>query len=253
MGTLTGSAVAQTVPDDAPPSAKIETVPPAPAESVEQSRLPRHEESSVPTPASAKIEPSVEFDQTAKDELAKVDAPIAPPQEQSGALIDAFIVRLDNATRAIHANGQDNPALIREGCRELLNEVLDLDAMAQAANAELWPAMTPDQRETFRLAFGHRMVVKCVRQFGNYKGEKLQLVGVRKTDSGDLLATVRVGSEEEGKLVTWRLQNSAAHRWRAVDVITEGRSAVLDARTEFAAVLQSVNGDIEALIAVMQR
>ena len=90
-------------------------------------------------------------------------------------------------------------------------------------------------------------------QFGTYAGEKLQLAGVRPTDDGQLLATVRVGSQDDAKLVTWRLHNSGPQIWRAVDIISDGRSAVLDAHNEFAAVLQSFGGDIEALIAFMQK
>jgi len=68
-----------------------------------------------------------------------------------------------------------------------------------------------------------------------------------------MLATARFGAAEDARLVTWRLQKSSAANLRAVDVITEGRSVVSDARNEFAAVLESVNGDIEALIAFMQK
>ena len=175
------------------------------------------------------------------------------PAAQNTSSIEAFVARLDSATRAIHDSSRKDLALIREGCRDLLSEMLDLNAMAQASNAEIWEQMTLPQRDTLRLAFEHRMVGNCVRQFGGYGGEFLQLVGVRETDSGDLLATIRVGSQDDGKLVTWRLRSSRLGNWRAVDVITEGRSAVLDARIEFAAVLQSVNGDIDALITFMQK
>jgi ABC-type transporter MlaC component len=125
--------------------------------------------------------------------------------------------------------------------------------MAQDVNTELWEKMTPTQRETFRAAFEHRMISSCVKQFRGYEGQNLQVLGVRTTQSGNLLATVRVGSQDDGKQVTWRLRNYGSERWRAVDVITEGRSMVGDARVEFAAVLQSMNGDIEALIAFLQK
>ena len=167
--------------------------------------------------------------------------------------VEEFIAKLDSATRAIHENSKKDPALIHEGCHDLLNQILDLDAMAQATNAEIWDKMTLPQRESYRAAFEQRMISNCVRQFNEYEGELLQLAGVRSTEGGDKLATVRVGSQDDGKLVTWRLHSYGPNDWRAVDVITEGRSAVLDARVEFAAVLQSVNGDIEALIAFMRK
>jgi len=229
----------------------------AQSEASEQSQASAPTAPSGQTEPSAKTEPTTQSDQSAKtkiEQVAKTEQAAPPmPAAPNGSLIEAFIAKLDGATRAIHENSKKDPALIREGCRELLNEILDLNAMAQASNAEIWDQMTLPQRGTLRLAFEHRMVGNCVRQFGGYEGEYLQLAGVRTTDGGDLLATIRVGSQDGGKLVTWRLHGSHAGNWRAVDVITEGRSVVLDARTEFAAVLQSVNGDIEALIAFMQK
>jgi ABC-type transporter MlaC component len=197
---------------------------------------------SPPEPA-ARVEPAPQPDTNGQDASAS----------QGTQSIDAFLTRLDSATRAIHESAKKDPALIREGCRALLNETLDLDAMTEAANAEIWSRMTTGQRTMFRLAFEQRMIGNCVRQFGTYEGETMQLAGIRTTRDGQLLATVRVGPEDNGRLVTWRLPNSGPQNWRAIDVITEGRSAVLDARTEFAAVLETLNGDIEALIAFVQK
>jgi ABC-type transporter MlaC component len=203
------------------------------------------------------VKPSAIIELSVKGEA---DAKSIPETEAKAGLsaqtlpsIDEFIAKLDSTSRAIHASSKNDATLIRDGCRRLLNEILDLDAMAQAANVEIWEKMTASQRDLFRLAFEHRMVGNCVRQFGTYGGESLELAGVRTADGGQLLATVRVGSQGDAKLVTWRLHNLGPHSWRAVDVIAEGRSAVSDARVEYEAVLQSVNGDIEALITFMQR
>jgi ABC-type transporter MlaC component len=57
--------------------------------------------------------------------------------------------------------------------------------------------------------------------------------------------------------VTWRLRGRTAvppnAPLRAHDVIADGSSAVATARSEFSAVLESNNGNIDALIASMQR
>jgi len=205
----------------------------------------------------AQIEPATQAELSAKSEPTAKSTPetelTAAPSAQLSPSVDDFVAKLDSATRAIHESSKKDASLVREGCSTLLNEILDLDAMAKSANAEIWEKMTASQRDLFRVAFEHRMIANCVRQFGTYEGESLKLAGVRTTDDGHLLATVRVGSEIDAKLVTWRLHNMGPRNWRAVDVISDGRSAVSDARIEYASVLQSVNGDIEALIAIMQK
>ena len=198
------------------------------------------------TVSPALIEPSAQSGQT--EPAAKIESfPLPPPS------VDSFVAKLDSATRAIHESSKKDVSLVRRGCHELLSEILDLDEMVKASNAEIWDAMTESQRATIRAAFEQRMIGNCVRQFGSYEGEIIHLAGVRRADGGQLLATVRVGPQDNNKLVTWKLSGSGPDNWRAVDVITEGRSIVSDARNEFAAVLQSVNGDIEALIAFMRK
>jgi ABC-type transporter MlaC component len=178
-----------------------------------------------------------------------------PPQTEfaNAEQVGAFVEKLESGTRTIFVNAKNGLTPVHDGCREFLNEILDLDAMAHAVNAEIWEKMTSAQRGTFRVAFERRMIGNCVRQFDEYEGAVLQLAGVRTTESGHLLATVRVGAPDDGKLIVWRLTGLPSDRLRAVDVITDGRSAVADASFEFAAVYQSVNGDIEALIAFLQR
>jgi ABC-type transporter MlaC component len=205
-----------------------------------------------PLPTYAQTEPSAQqIESAAKADLSSK----TEPASKANPSVEAFITKLGSGTRAIHQISKQNPTLIRAGCRDLLNEILDLDAMAQASYVDIWDKMTPLQRDTIRAAFEQRMITICMRQFGGNGNEveHIQLAGVRTTESGHLLATVRIGPNDDGKLVTWRLHSSGRDSMRAVDVITEGRSTVLDAHNEFAAVLQSVNGDIEALIAFMQK
>ncbi len=199
--------------------------------------------------AQSSAQSSAQIESAAKAELSSN----TEPASKADPSVEAFIAKLGSGTRAIYQISKQDPALIRAGCRDLLNIILDLDAMAQASNVDIWDKITPLQQGTIRAAFEHRMITSCMRQFGGYEGEHMQLAGVRTAENGHLLATVRIGPHEDGKLVTWRLHNSGRDNMRAVDVITEGRSAVVDAHNEFAAVLQSVNGDIEALIAFMQK
>jgi ABC-type transporter MlaC component len=178
---------------------------------------------------------------------------ILPAFAQTKPSVEAFVAKLDNAIRNIHQNSKKDSKLVDVGCRELLNEILDLNTMAQAAYVEVWERMTPPQRDIVRAAFEQRLISNCIRQFEGYEGDSLQLAGVRTTADGDQLATIRVGSQDDGKLVTWRLHSFGPANLRAIDVISDGRSVVIDARNEVAAVLQSGDGDIEALIAFSQK
>src|SRR5262245_17089820 len=76
-----------------------------------------------------------------------------PTFAQTHPPVDAFVAKLDNSTRAIHESAKKDSRFVGIGCRELLNEILDLDVMTQAANVEIWEQMTPPQRDIVRAAF----------------------------------------------------------------------------------------------------
>jgi ABC-type transporter MlaC component len=173
---------------------------------------------------------------------------------RSEPTVDTFVAQLDKSMRSIHAQANGKADRTRAGCRDLLSRLLALDVMARATVSDAWDKMTDSQRDSFRSAFAERMASACVRGFSDYDGDEIKLVGVRSPKGGDILASVRFGTEDDNsKRITWRLRQVDGETWRAVDVILEGRSAVLTAQEEFAAVLQSQDGDIEALIASMRK
>ena len=161
---------------------------------------------------------------------------------QDSAAIDEFVTLLNEQMRA---SGGGIAA-----CRGLAERILDLPAMGRAAIGERWAAMTPSQRTAYGTAFDQRVLVKCAGIIGDYHGEKIVLMGVRPAGGGDLLATTRFGSSEAGRMVTWRLRSGEK---RVVDVIGQSGSAVASARTEYSAILQSNNGDIDALITFLRK
>src|SRR5258706_8912897 len=79
-------------------------------------------------------EPSANPELSAKSEASVKSIPETEskvePSAQTSLSVDDFVARLDSATRAIHVSSKKDVTLVREACRALLNEILDLDAMA---------------------------------------------------------------------------------------------------------------------------
>src|SRR5262245_46756276 len=70
-------------------------------------------------PARAQIDQPAPPEPPAKAEQL-IKPHLAPETPASPASVDAFIAKLDNASRAIHENSKKDPELMREGCRALL-------------------------------------------------------------------------------------------------------------------------------------
>jgi ABC-type transporter MlaC component len=95
------------------------------------------------------------------------------------------------------------------------------------------------------------MTTECVRVTRENPAGKVTLAGVRTVSGGDRLVTTRFDGEGS-RTVTWRVRGSGS-RLKAVDVIADGRSAVSSARQEYARVLESNHGNVDALIAFMHK
>jgi ABC-type transporter MlaC component len=175
-----------------------------------------------------------------------------PASALSDSAISDFVAYISNSIRAMHAQDQAQSQRTPDRCGDFLSRVLDIETMMRAAASEVWDRMSPTQRRSYRAAFQARLVTECLRAVRRYRGEQITLAGVRSTTQGERLATVRFSlPDEPGRMVTWRLRGS--DRARAIDIITNGRSTVIAAREEQAAVLRSTNGDIDAMIQSMHR
>jgi ABC-type transporter MlaC component len=166
------------------------------------------------------------------------------PIDARADTIGEFVAYLDNSVRAIQ-----NRAGAQSRCRDLTSRLMSVDLMARAAVKDAWDQMTPQQRSAYQAAFHDKMIGECLRVTRENKAEKVTLAGVRDASGGDKLVSTRFGGEGEGgRVVVWRVRGS-----RAVDVVSNGRSAVLSARQEYARVLESNKGNADALIAFMKK
>jgi ABC-type transporter MlaC component len=175
-----------------------------------------------------------------------------PASALSDSAIRDFVAYIGNSIRSMHAQDQAHAQRTPDRCGDFLSRVLDIETMTRTAATDVWDRMSPTQRRSYRAAFQARLVTECLRAVRRYRGEQITLAGIRSNAQGERLATVRFSlPDEPGRMVTWRLRGS--DRPRAVDVITDGRSTVIAAREEQAAVLRSTNGDIDAMIQSMHR
>lgn len=177
-----------------------------------------------------------------------------PARAQTDASIAEFIAYFDKSIQAIRADAPDGDARTREKCKPLLDRVLDIDLIARSAAGEQWNNMTPAQRSGFRSGVETRIVAECAKNVRQHHGETANLLGVRNSENGEKLATTRLAlANGTDRTVVWRLRSGGPKAWRAVDVITNGRSAAADLRNEYAGFLQGNDNNIDALITMMQR
>jgi ABC-type transporter MlaC component len=113
-----------------------------------------------------------------------------------------------------------------------------------------WTYASEDDRKEFLQAFEDEIVAEYLRRVK--PGTTMAFIGTRASVQGDLLAGSRVnvpGKNEETWI--WRMRPES-ESLRIVDVLVNGRSAILQERETYAEVLKANHGDMKTLIAYVR-
>lgn len=173
--------------------------------------------------------------------------PVVAASEDS---IRAFVERVNEASVSFFSSGSEADA--RERCRALLAWAFDVPAMGKDALGRAWDKTTEEERREFLRAFEEDVISAYLRRM-RPKGTTLTFIGHRPPYEGFQLAASRrsVPGKEDQAWIWWMRPDGQS--WRIVDLVLNGHSAVNTEAHEYANVLASNNGDMNALIAFMRK
>ena len=146
-------------------------------------------------------------------------------------------------------SGSDDDA--RDRTRSLLASSFDVPAMAEFALGKAWGSASEEDRKAYLRTFESQAVSEYLRRMKD--GARIEFVGMRAPDHGDLLAANKVstpGKEEQTWI--WKLRPTG-QSWRIVDVAIDGSSVLSSERQEYAEILAANHGDINAVIAFIRK
>lgn len=163
-----------------------------------------------------------------------------------------FIQKLgDEAVGTIAATQHDEDERLRQ-FRSLLKENFDVPGIGRFVLGRYWRVATPDQRDEYLKLFEESIIRTYVRRFSDYSGETVAVDKARR-DGDDFILVDSLIQRPSGSPVgvTWRLLDQGKG-FKIVDVVVEGVSMSVTQRSDFASVIQSGGGNIEALLKVMR-
>jgi len=160
-----------------------------------------------------------------------------------------FVDRMNDASTALLSS--ESNATLR--CRRLLGGAFDVPGIARHALGKAWDQSTSAERQAFLAAFEDEIVAAYLRRMRAYRGAIMSLVGARPPSGGDRLAACRLtGRGDPEQTWIWRLR-PIGQSWRIVDVSIDGRGALHAERQDYAEILDTNHGDINAVIAFVRR
>jgi hypothetical protein len=169
---------------------------------------------------------------------------------QDDPAVSDFFTRVN---RAVYSLAGKSGAAAETACNGLVRSLLDVDSIAQRAAADAWNRMSGGQKARYLRTVEGRAARECVLQNRNNSGAPAVFLGLRPASGGDRLLATRVDQKDSGaRTVIWRLGPGGAPL-RARDLLVDGRSTALTLRREVSDILARTNGDIDALIATLNR
>jgi phospholipid transport system substrate-binding protein len=168
----------------------------------------------------------------------------------SDAAIKAFIERVNQESMNFFVSGSEDDA--RQRCRDLLAWAFDIPLMGKQVLGKAWDKATEEERKNYMQAFEDEVVSAYLRRM-RPPGTTLTYVGQRPPVGGDPLAASRrsVPGKPDQIWIWWMRPDGQS--WRIIDLLLDGHSVVDAEIQEYANVLASNHGDINALIAFMHK
>ncbi|MEQ8585638.1 MAG: ABC transporter substrate-binding protein [Thalassobaculaceae bacterium] len=141
----------------------------------------------------------------------------------------------------------------REQFADLVQTYFDMPGIGRFLLGRYWRTASDAEQDAYLKAFTENIVYTYARRFNEYDGQKLTIDGVREDGRFDIVSSriVDPASPQEYRL-DWRVIDEEGG-FKVVDIVIEGVSMSVTQRQEYASVIQSNGGRVQALIDALNR
>ncbi|WP_374307413.1 phospholipid-binding protein MlaC [Dongia sp.] len=132
----------------------------------------------------------------------------------------------------------------------ILQQYFDMPKLAKHTLGLYWKRATPDEQQAYVEVFTEYMSAVYGKRFAEYSGQSLVVQKVRESGETSTVFTIVKGAEGEPR-VDWDVNTSDGNK--ITDVRVEGLSLAETHRQEFASVISSNGGKVQALIDILKK
>jgi len=178
----------------------------------------------------------------------------APAPAMQAADPSALINQLVNQAINVIVDKNSTENLREQKFRSLLQTGFDIPRISHFVLGRYWNVATDDQRKLFSELFEDWIVRTYAARFGQYSGEKIQVIGTRSEGPTTTVVISQFVSPSGGPpaKVEWVVRKGSDDNYSIVDVSVEGVSMALTQRDEIAAVADRNGGTIDGLNHAME-
>ena len=187
--------------------------------------------------------------------LGTLPGPEAQAADTPGAAgARQFINELANKAIAVMAVKSESDADRSQMFQALFVSSFNLPAIGEHVLGRYWHIATPDQRDKFLKLFQQQEVLVWAGRFKSYNGQRLEVESATQGQGGNWEVRSHIDQPNGGSTIplVWTL-SLVDGNWRVSDINVAGASMALTLHQDFASVLESNGGKVDALLAAMQR
>jgi ABC-type transporter MlaC component len=164
--------------------------------------------------------------------------------------IQTFIERVNKESVSFFVSGSEADA--RQRCHDLLAWAFDVPYMGKQVLGKAWDKATEEEQKRYMEAFEDEVISAYLRRM-RPPGTTLTFIGRRPPVGDDQLAASRrsVPGKADQTWIWWMRPDRQS--WRIIDLLLNGHSVMSAEIQEYANVLASNHGDMNALIAFMHK
>ncbi len=149
-------------------------------------------------------------------------------------------------------NGDEALAQKQQALRPLIDQSVDVDAIARFCLGRFANTATPQQLAEFTTLFHAVLVDNITSKIGEYKGVTFKMVDSQVRNGESLVNTIVQRPNQAPNNVRWVISTTSGSP-KIVDVQAEGTSLRLTQRSDYSSFLSHNGNNLDALITAMRR
>jgi phospholipid transport system substrate-binding protein len=162
----------------------------------------------------------------------------------------AFVDRMLRELLAI-ANGAEPLAAKRAALARVIEQHVNVDAVARFCLGRFWRTATPQQQADYTQLFRRVLVRNVSERVGEYQGVTYELGRAARRDNDIAVSSTVNRPGQAPNRVDWLVDAEGPPL--VIDVIAEGTSLRLTQRSDYAAFLARNNNSVQALIDALRQ
>jgi phospholipid transport system substrate-binding protein len=174
---------------------------------------------------------------------------LRPAMAQSAGA-EGFVKQFADSLVAV-VNGPGSAAEKRQSLAPLIDQYVDVAAIARFCLGRFWSTATPAQQAAYTQLFHQVLINNISGHLGEYKGVSYTMTGTHSQGEDALVGTIIDRPNAPPANVQWVVRSAGAPK--VLDVVAEGTSLRLTQRQDYTSYLVRHGNSIDALIAALKR